>query len=315
MIKTVLLVIAIALCVSVCGADGLSKVDPSATGAGLVTVSVSAEGTAVADVLASLASQSRQKVLVESSVKGTVKTAIKDLSLESALTTVCKPLNLVWRRVYIDPKSELLDKPDRFAATLRLLSGLSFPDLVVAGASTGKTGVHCEQPKGVSDSQEKIVSGLGLAPVYLVSNDAVVAAREAEKDSPAARYRETAKKQMDDFIKMSPEEREQALLQNLDLMNDISPEYMASVFQTLANADPETLRKIQAKQTDMLFAMPAEARRAMMKFSMEAQKNITPEQMKILMEDAAAVNPAARNMTPEQMQAIMDAMKAQQSGN
>ncbi len=104
-----------------------------------------------------------------------------------------------------------------------------------------------------------------------------------------------AKQQLDMFTKMAPEEREQALTESLNLMDSVGPEYMASVMQTLMNTNPETLRRIQARQTDMLFSMPAEQRRSMIKMNMDAMKSITPEQMKILQEDAAAVMEQMKN--------------------
>lgn len=300
---TLLLVIAFILSNATIGFAevGHSKVDPFGAPKGTLEVTVAADGVAVADVLTSLASQSKQRILVESSVKGMVKEGIKEKSLESALSTLCKANKLAWRKVYIDPKSELLEKPDRFAAVLRLMSGMSFPDVVVAGSSTNKVGLLCQQKQGVEGAQDKIVQDLALEPVYLVSNDATVAARQGTSAAVNS-YNKMAKDQMDLFMKMTPEEREEAMMASLDMMNNVGPEYMASVMQSLMNTNPETLRRLQARQTDVLFQMPVETRRAMIKMNMDAMKNITPEQQKLLREDAMAVMEEMKKDAPTPQQ-------------
>lgn len=261
-------------------------------------ITVSVKDAPIADVLASIASQAKQKILLESNVKGKVSLNVEGITLDAALTAVCKSTNQVWRKVYIDPKSELIEKPDRFAATLRLMAGMSFPDLVVAGASNSKIGVHCQQKQGVEDAQDRIVKDLGMVPIYLVSNDALVAAKEAAKNTAVSKYTQSAKDQLDMFMKMTPEEREQALLDSLNLMESVGSDYYASVMQTLMNSNPDNLRRIMARQTDMLFSMSAEQRRSMMRMNMEAMKFITPEQQKILQEDAMAIMEQMKNQQP-----------------
>jgi len=272
------------------------KVDPAAVKPDPSKVSLAAsDGMSASDAFASLAKQSGMKILLESSVKGKVTVSLKDVTLDAALNAACKGTNMVWRKVYIDPKSELLDKPDRFAATLRLMSGLSFPDLVVAGSSNNKIGVVCQQKQGVEDAQDKIVKDLGLAPVYLVSNDALDAAKEAQKNSAVNKFTQSSKDQIDMFMKMTPEEREQALMASLNMMDSVGPEYFGAAMQALMNSNPDTLRRLQARQTEMLFSMSADQRRAMIRMNMEAMKNITPEQQKIIQEDAMAVMEQMKN--------------------
>ena len=292
----VFVVISVVLALVVAGyAHAQVKVDPATVKPDASKVSLTANAMPAADAFVSLASQSGMKILLESNVKGKVTASVKDVPLDTALSAVCKSTNLVWRKVYIDPKSELIDKPDRFAATLRLMAGLSFPDLVVAGSSNNKIGVICQQKQGVEDAQDKIVKDLGMAPVYLVSNDAMVAAKEAAKDSTVNKYTDMAKQQLDMFAKMTPEETEQAMVAGINLMDSVGPEYMASAMQAMMNTSPETLRRLQARGNEMLFSMPAEQRRAMIKMNMDAMKSITPEQMKILQEDAVVVMQEMKN--------------------
>lgn len=281
-------VLVLSLAAAVVAEVGVSKVDPMAAANGSLVVTVSASGTPVKEVLTSLAAQSKQKIIVETSVKGSITSPVKESSIEAALTSVCKSARLVWRKVYIDPKSELLEKPDRLASTLRLLTGMSFPDMVVAGSSTSKLSLVCQQKQTVEGAQEKIVKDLGMEPVYLVSNDLTIAARD-DASASVKNYSKMAKDQLDLFMKMTPEEREQALLESLNMMDQMGPEYYASLMQTMMNSNPESLRRLQARQTDMLFQMPADVRRQMIRMNFEVMKNITPEQQKLIQEDAKAV--------------------------
>lgn len=289
-----------ALCVSGYAADAPASGSVVKSDAASATIKIEAKDSPVADVITSIASQSKQKILTESNITGKVTLTAQDLSLDAALSAVCKSTKLVWRKVYIDPKSELLEKPDRLAATLRLMAGLSFPDLVVAGASNNKIGVICQQKQGVEGAREKIVKDLGMEPIYLVSNDALVAAKEAAKNTAVSKYTDMSRKQLDMFMEMTPEEREQALLDSLSLMDNIGPEYYSSIMQTLMKSNPETLQRIQRRGTDMLFSMSTEQRRAMMRLNMQSMSSITPEQMQILQEDAKAIQEEMKNQQPGQ---------------
>lgn len=298
---TVFTVMCLVLATTLCGyaADTPIKPEPakdvvkSNTTAAKITLTI--KDTSISEAITSFANQTKQKILLESNVKGKVTLTLTDTTLDAALTSVCKPMNLVWRKVYIDPKSELLDKPDRFAATLRLMAGLSFPDLVIAGSSNNKIGVHCQKKQGVEDAQDKIVKDLGMEPVYLISNDAAVAAKEAEKNTAVNKYTQSAIDQLDMFMKMSPEEREQAILASLNVMENVGPEYYSSLMQTLMNTDQANFKRIMSRQTDMLFSMTQEQRRQMIRMNMQMMQSITPEQQQMLQEDAKAIMEEMKN--------------------
>lgn len=101
-------------------------------------------------------------------------------------------------------------------------------------------------------------------------------------------------------MNMSPEEREQAIIANLDMMNNIGPEYMSAVMQTMLNANPDSLKLMVSRQTDMLFNMPQEQRRAMLKMNMQTMSMITPEQRQILQEDAIAIQEEMQEKAQDQ---------------
>lgn len=59
--------------------------------------------------------------------------------------------------------------------------------------------------------------------------------------------------------------------------------------QAMMNVNPETLTRMNRMSMDYFIKMPTENRRALMKFQMESMKQITPEMMQIIQEDAAAL--------------------------
>ncbi|MDH7600615.1 MAG: hypothetical protein QHI38_00530 [Armatimonadota bacterium] len=258
------------------------------------TVSLDVKDSDVRQVFESLAKQSKAKIVLESTVRGSVSSiSVNNVSLESALSAVCKSAKLQWRKILISENSKLLEQPDRFAATVRLMSGLGFPDLIIAASSTGRVQVHLEEEKSVR-SVGSLSNSLGMKEVYLITNDQAVAAKavaqeKADSAAKPAKFIQFSKDQMDLFMQMTPEEREQALISSLNMMDQIGPEYMAAVMESLANVDPTYVRALVSKQTQMMFRLSPEQRRAMMKFNMEVMKELTPEQMKILQEDALAV--------------------------
>ncbi|MCE5323969.1 DUF4974 domain-containing protein [bacterium] len=254
-----------------------------------VKISIDAKDMDAADVFKTLAEKSKQKIVVESSVKNNMTFLLSELPLQTILETICKTEKLDWRKVYIDPKSKLLEQPDRLAATIRLASGLSFPDIVIAGSSSKKCMLHSENDAGVQAALDTVVNKEGLQLVYVITNDAAVAAKKAEDNKAVNKFKDSAKEQMDLFMSMSPEEREQAIIANLDMMNNIGPEYMSAVMQTMLNANPDSIKLMVSRQTDMLFNMPQEQRRAMLKLNMQTMSMITAEQREILQEDAKAV--------------------------
>jgi len=262
-----------------------------------VKVSISAKDSKLTEVLDSLAKQSNQRIVVESTVKGTLGSlSLSDVTLESALTAVCKAGKVEWRKIYLNKDSKLLEQPDKLAATVRLLGGLSFPDVIQAASSTGKTAVHLTNIKSAEDSIDDLVARLGFTPAYVITNDVAAAAKGIEKkgdggsgSAAVEKYAQIAKDQIDLFMKMSPEEREQAIFESINIADQVDPSYVSIVMQTLMDTDQEKLRRLVARQTEVLFHMSDEQRRAMLKLNMQTMSMLTPEQQKILQEDAMAV--------------------------
>lgn len=291
-----LITTAVILGVSVIAGSLLAADVPSpAVEPAAIRVSVSANDSGVREVLESIAKQSKEKIVVESSVKGDVKLSLTDSQLEPALSAVCKAGKLEWRKVYLSPDSKLIEQPDKFASTIRLMSGMSFPDMVLAGSSLNKVGAHLENAKAVSAAEDAAVKSLGMIRVYLVTNDAAIAAksRETDKDktekSKVDKYVDMQKDQLDAFMKMSPEEREQAIMASLDLNDQIDPSYVGAAMEALTRADPEMLSRRLARQSDMMMTMSTDARRSMIKMGLKMQSMINPDLQKIMQEDTQAV--------------------------
>ena len=285
------------------GATAETPKDAGATKPAEVMVTVSADGTNVTEVLQSIAKQSKERVVVESAVKGNATLSLNDMSFETALNTICKSYKLDWRKVYVGKDAKIIEQPDRFAATVRLVTSMTYPDLVVAGASNSKLGIFAREQKAVGKFDDKMASDLGLTRVYLVTDDAKVAARIAQKDKEKKadesldKYMKMSKELMDAFLKMTPEQQEQAMMEGLNMMDQFPPDYTATVLRVMMSLDPELMRQKMAKQSqaafDAMFSMPQEQRRAFFKMQMQmsasAMSSMTPEQQQMLQDDIKAM--------------------------
>ena len=262
-----------------------------------VKVTVNSSQTKVTEVLQSIAQQGKETVIVESVVKGDVTVSLKDLSFEVALNTVCKVCKLDCRKVYIAKDEKTLEQPDRFAATVRLLTAITYPDMIVSGSSTGKIGMFAKDQKAVDKFDDKMANDLGLTRVYLVTDDAKVAAKLAEKkaDETINDFLKKSMEQMESFAKMTPEQQEQAIVEGLNSADQYPADYTAMAMHAMMSIDPELIRQKMARQIqaahDAMFSMPQEQRRAFFKMQMEMATNspMTPEQKQILMDDMKAI--------------------------
>ena len=262
-----------------------------------VKVTVNVNKTKVTEVLQSIAQQGKETVIVESVVKGDVTVSLKDLSFEVALNTVCKACKLDWRKVYINKDDKTVEQPDRFAATVRLLTAITYPDMVVSGSSTGKIGMFAKDQKAVDKFDDKMANDLGLTRVYLVTDDAKVAAKLAEKkaDESINDFLKKSMEQMESFAKMTPEQQEQAIVEGLNAADQYPADYTAMAMRAMMSIDPELIRQKMARQSqaafEAMFSMPQEQRRAFFKMQMEvgASSAMTPEQKQMLMDDVKAI--------------------------
>jgi len=257
-------------------------------------VSVSAKQKPVTEVFEDLAKSSGQKIVVESTVTGKVDLELNEVKLESALSAICAAVNCEWRKVHVAADSDLIDKADRFASTMRLMLGFGFPDVVLSKSSNNRVMVHLSDSSAVDAAEPEVTKQKGLVEVYLITNDAALASKvitpepepELEPKSepepaktPAEEYAEKSKALMDDLMKMTPEEREEALMASLSLYEQMGPEYMAPLMQTVMRVGP----------AQMLFALPQDARREIMRLGVESFSSITREQISSMREDAVAV--------------------------
>jgi hypothetical protein len=133
-----------------------------------------------------------------------------------------------------------------------------------------------------------------MVKVYLVTNDAAIAAKaQAEKDKPdktrADKYVDTQKKLLDDFMEMSPEEREQVIMRSLDLMDQIDSGYMAAAMEAVVKVNPEFLKQKLGKQNEMLYNMSTDTRRAMIRMGIEMQSTMPTDLRELMAEDTKAV--------------------------
>lgn len=258
-------------------------------------ISIEADDAKVKDLFDKVAEQSKKRILLESTVTGTLKNiSAKDVTVEAALTTICKLGKCEWRKVYLPSDSKLLEQPDKLAATVRLVTAMGFPDMLIGGSSNGRLAAHYVQEKNVKAVQDIAVKDPALTEVYVITNDIAVAEKEKadEEKSPSKEFEEYVRQQkemMDKFAKMSPEDQEQAIVAGINMFEQMDPAYMASAMRAMSRMDPDVFARMSSRGTDMLLAMSQEDRRAFLKMTMRAQTRVDPRVQEMLMEDSKAI--------------------------
>ena len=277
--KRAIALILMALCV---GAFAEEAVDKE------LTVTIEAGKEKVSTVLEQVCKDTGARILLEKTADIEVSLSVTDMPLEDALTAVCKPHKLSWRKIYLRADSPLLKKPESLAANLRLMAGLAFPELLVEKASVPECLVYMKQQSVVDSIPMKIRKDLGMVPLYLITNDEAAKQVKDKLESKVEKYQKLQEEALKLFMEMTPEEREQAMALGAQQMQNMDPKLLGEMSKSVMN-NPELMQRMNQYGMDMLFSMSAEDRRAMMRMQMQAQQYMTDEQRAILMEDAKAV--------------------------
>jgi hypothetical protein len=276
----------------------VAKVAAGATSTAEPKITIEADDAKLDQLVAKVAEQSKKKIIAESTVKGNVPHfSVTGVTLEAALGAICKSGKCEWRRVFLPADSKLLEQPDKLASTLRLVTAMGFPEMVISGASNGKIAAHYVQDKSVKSVQDIAMKDPALTEVYVVTNDMAVAEKpKDDKNKALEDYIKQQKEMMDKFTKMTPEEQEQAMLEGINMFENMDPSYMASAMKAVSKMDPDQFARLANRSTEMMTAMSQEDRRAFLKMSMKMQPKMDPQYMKMMQED---------------MQAVMEELKAE----
>lgn len=253
------------------------------------TVTVSANGDKASTILDKICKDTSARILLEKTaadVKITVD--MQNVGIEDALTAICKAGKIEWRKIYVKADSPLIKKPEAMASTVRLMAGLSFPDMLIEKTSKPENLVHIANKPAVDAIPDKLRKDLGMVSLYLVTNDDAAKVASDKANSNVEKYAKLQKEAMDLFMKMTPEEREEALASSAQRMEEMDPKYLAQMSSSVMK-NPELMQRIMQGQSNFLMQMSPEDRRAMIRAQMQAQDYMSPELKKMLQEDAIAV--------------------------
>ncbi len=232
--------------------------------------------------------QAGVRILLEKSAEVKITANVTDMPVEEALSVITKAGDLAWRQIYIRADSPLLKNPETLAATLRMMEGLKFPDLIIQRTSAAENLVHVANKPAVDAVPITLRKDMGMVAIYLITNDKAAKKASEKANTNAEKYAKLQKEAMDLFMKMTPEEREQAMAAGMQLMQQMDPNYMNMSMQALMK-NPDTYQGIIQSSMDNMFKMPVEDRRAMIRMQIQAMQMITPEQQKLMQEDAMEV--------------------------
>lgn len=290
--KTLLFVVLLIVCATVALADTVAT--PAAAAKTEKTVTIQASDQSASEVAKTIADATGETILVEKIVDGKVTMAIKDVTAEKALDALTKALHVQWRKVYVDPSSVVSKDADALASQMRMVLSVKFPDMIVSGPTAASSLAHFQRESAVKDLTKMLPQSIGLKPVYLITDDEKAAKKEIKDESKkkVAKYCEAYKELMDQFIKMSPEERAAVLRESMNMVNQMDPTVLKDMMTSMFEMDPQYVSEMNRVSMQAIFSMSAEARKTMIRNSvrqqMELMNSLSPEQLQELQQEAAA---------------------------
>ena len=254
-----------------------------------ISVTFYAADEKVSSVLDRVCKQTGARILLEKTAADVkISASVSEIPLEETLTAICKAGEIEWRMIYVKADSPLLKKPDSLASTVRLMAGLQFPDMLIEKTSKPENLVHIANKPAVDAIPISLRKDMGMVAVYLVSNDDAAKVASDKANSNVEKYKKLSKEAMDLFMKMTPEEREQAMESGIEQMQNYDPKYMAEMSNSVFK-NPELMQRMMQGSESMLMQMTTEDRRALIRSQMQMQQYMSPELLKLMQEDAIAV--------------------------
>ncbi|MCX6768272.1 MAG: Hsp20/alpha crystallin family protein, partial [Candidatus Micrarchaeota archaeon] len=150
---------------------------------------------------------------------------------------------LQWRKICLKADSPLLKKPESLGSTVRLMAGLQFPDILIEKSSPAENLVHVANKPAVAAIPDKLRKDMGMVSVYLVSNDKAAKIASDIANSNVEKYKKLGKEAMDLFMKMTPEEREQAMASGIEQMQQYDPKFLAEM-STSVLKNPDLMQRM-----------------------------------------------------------------------
>lgn len=211
----VLVVLASAVCAAETAGTSTTTTNPKVT--------LDAKDMPIDQALAEMAKQAGVQIVCDSGVKGTVTGRFESIELEKLLGVITKTNELAWQKVYI-PQAQDDRKPtlEQIKARAEAISAMIGGPIAVVDPTTGKQKVFVEQDTTApSVDPEK----LGLKPVYLVTKQKTEAkpSTTAGNQDTAKRFESLQTERMALLASMTPEERINALQQEIIMMMNMDP--------------------------------------------------------------------------------------------
>jgi hypothetical protein len=260
-----------------------------------VKVTIEASTTPVADVLADIAKQSKETILLESLVSGNVTATVKDSSMEKALDVVTKALGLQWRKIQVPQGSVLAKDANALAAQMRTVLSLRFPDLIISPEGAGGSFIHVQRELSANQIMKAVPPAAGFVTVYLVTDDRKAYEKELKDESrkKVAKYVDGSRELMEMFLEMSPEERQAVMRESMNMMTQMDPAAMQEMMTSMFEQSPDYIMEMNRMGMEAMLGMSPEARRNMLRMSMRQQmelmNSMPPEFMQMLQEEAMAI--------------------------
>jgi len=198
------------------------------------TVTLNLQNVDLQEVLEQISEATEITILAESTATGKTNVNLKDQPLEEALTSICKPFHLEWRKLYLalDPQAPTMPSGDKLAQTLRALSQLPV-DGLVAPQSKANTILCAYRVRQKSKSEEGLKLPENYQMVYLITNPHRPSQLMMMDEATRQRF-------LEQWQQMPPQQQISSMFQDmnfrLQLLNSLDPQSRTQLLQQGAMA-------------------------------------------------------------------------------
>jgi hypothetical protein len=180
----------------------------------------------IAQVAQELAQKFKAQIVVDPALTLRVKPSEAD-TLERALDEItAQARDVVWRKVYINKVLGAEPNPEQILSAVRSLINIDLGGVMVVNSRTATLNsfvANYPVPPDLENTLEQMQPPFSAKPVYVILNPKPQAAT-APRGSKLEQFTQLQQQLMDLLIKMSPEERRQALQSAMGMWMNADPE-------------------------------------------------------------------------------------------
>jgi hypothetical protein len=216
------------------------------------------ERTPLETVARQLGEQAGRGIVLDTGVRRSnpVTLSAEAASLEDALNKVTGPLALSWKKIYL-PKREKTLSAEEVRNAARALELFEGRGVILEEPAIGTATLFMRSVPAAAAFEAKVkTTWPHMQPYYLITSPRAAAQRESVRRDAARKqeqpsiddYLAIERRQLDLFMRLSPEERAAGIARSMDLMLQMDPAVMQEMMQAGMQAWIQSMQKMTPEQ-------------------------------------------------------------------